>query len=350
MTILDLKTAIASYFEVAVADLTVNGQDLALLALNQVRRKAELECDFEFQRKLVTVSVDPVTGGSLGNAVLYGTSTAAIVKTVLDIGTFDTAANFRPVEWTTVAEGIERQRKEERYTLSTYATEGDLRAVDTARRYLLTNDTLYRFPKESTVDAATLGLEVYVFSPDWTASSSTLAVTGGTGVTGVNTTFYQYGYYTKTTADGSRPLWLSSAIGGGGAAAATYAIWHKSNSAGFVLSLASDIGNTTASNTHVFTSGLLARPSGAATAASGTFTGTATVAATDVDSTSDTWTEYAAQYLQWGAIVHLNHLFKHFVFRQEGNLPPPEKLRDDGLVAFKDWDSARYENNRRHSR
>lgn len=31
-------------------------------------------------------------------------------------------------------------------------------------------------------------------------------------------------------------------------------------------------------------------------------------------------------WLQWQTIIELNHLNKHFVYRQEGNLPPPEKM------------------------
>lgn len=62
------------------------------------------------------------------------------------------------------------------------------------------------------------------------------------------------------------------------------------------------------------------------------------------------WLFHGAMYLQWATVVQLNHIFKGFVFRQEGNLPPPEKLRDEGLDAMQRWDNFRFEQFRRHSR
>ena len=64
--------------------------------------------------------------------------------------------------------------------------------------------------------------------------------------------------------------------------------------------------------------------------------------------TSDIWLTKGSQYLLWGGIVEANHLAKEFVFRQEGNLPPPEKLRDSALEMFVQWDTFKYEQNRRH--
>jgi hypothetical protein len=239
--LLEIKTAVANYFEKVVADLTVNSQDLFLFAANQVRRQAELTHDFEFQRKLVTISVNGVTGGSLSSAVLYGTNTAADIKSVIDCGLFDTNGNFRPVEWTTVAEGLERQRGDNRTVSPRYPTDDwFVSQPNGVNRFEFTGDTVYRFPKDAT-NNFTLGMEVYTFWSDWTAS------------------------------DLSAP-------------------------------------------------------------------------------TTDTWTKYGAQFLQWATIVQINYLFKSFVFRQEGNLNPPDKLADSGLASFIEWDAYRLEENRRHGR
>lgn len=344
-TILEIKTAIASYFEVSLSDLTVNGQDLALLALNQVRRNAELNHDFEFQRKLATVSVDGVTGGSLEAAVLYGTATACNIKSVIDMGLFDDELNLRPVEWTTVSESLERQRIENPRTVPRYPSDGWARSGPVGQgRFALSGTSIYRFPKDDT-STFSLGLEVYAFSDDWARDTETIVVTGGTGVTGVNTTYYPYGTY----ATGSQPktLWLS--LPNGASTSTVYAIHYGANDTGFWLTTISDVGVNNGSNKHYWatTDDFI---SGARTSSAGTFTGTPTATHNVSNNTSDIWTTYATQYLQWGAIVHLNHLFKHFVFRQEGNLPPPEKLRDEGLEAFKSWDAFRYEQNRRHGR
>lgn len=45
----------------------------------------------------------------------------------------------------------------------------------------------------------------------------------------------------------------------------------------------------------------------------------------------DLFVTRGAEYLQWAAIVELNHYFKEFVARTEGNLPTPEKMRDSAL-------------------
>ena len=55
--------------------------------------------------------------------------------------------------------------------------------------------------------------------------------------------------------------------------------------------------------------------------------------------TSDIWLNQRGPYLLWAGIVEVNHLVKEFVFRQEGNLPPPEKLAEIALETFRQWDS-----------
>lgn len=239
--LLEIKTAVANYFEKSLAELTVLGQDLFLFAANQVRRQAEMLHDFEFQRKVVTVSVNGVTGGSLSSAVLYGTSTACDIKSVIDCGLFDSEYNFRPVEWTTVAEGLERQRGDNRMISPRYPTDDWFVSQPNAiGRFEFAGDTVYRFPRDAS-NSFTLGMEVYAFQTDWAA-------------------------------------------------------------------------------------GDLSAP------------------------TTDTWTKYASQYIQWASIVQINHLFKSFVFRQEGNLQPPDKMAEAGLSAFVEWDAYRLEQNRRHNR
>lgn len=75
----------------------------------------------------------------------------------------------------------------------------------------------------------------------------------------------------------------------------------------------------------------------------------------DADAAADAvgdgeWLLNGYTYLQWAAIVHMNEFFKGFVFRQEGNLPPPETLRDNALNAMITWQVFKYEQYRRHSR
>lgn len=356
MTILEIKTVIAGLLDLTngVGDLIIQGQDFGLIALNHVRRQAELNHDFEFQRKLVQVTVDGSTGGSLGSAVLVSDGTTAVtVKSIIDMGLLDTDNNFIPVEWTTTTESLERQRivnrfDEPRLTTEDWYTKGPAGQG----RFTLSNDTIFRWPKDTENDY-TVALEVYAFSSDWTNTTHTVTVTGGTGVTAVNTTYYPYGLYTAELQGAGvvpRPIWISRRTYDNSYTTTAYAIWQKSNATGWYLSLASDIGKQSVADYHKFAAGEY--PTGAATAAGGTFTGTASAAyaVNGADSTTDTWTTYGSEYLIWGAVVYLNHVFKKFVFRQEGNLMPPEKMRDNALEAFKEWDAEKFELNRRHRR
>ena len=346
MTILQLKTAVANYFEKTVADLTVNGQDLGLLALNQVRRQAELGHDFEFQRKLVTVSVDGVTGGSLENAVLYSDGVTAVdVKTVIDIGTFDTSGNLRPVEWTTVAESLVRQREEERFTSwrNPQFEEVSLTYPKRAYRYAVSGASIFRFPKNNVVTPLTLGMEVYAFTADFGVQGgvpATVYIAGSDVATLVK-------LYTQVGFLNDYPLYMAIAM-----SAVEVVFW--SGGSWYIIP-SQFLGNTPGIYAYGHSVASVAtRPPDSGWTNLGTATGTVVLAYTEATSSgdgyTDEWTTYGAQYLQWGAICQLNHIFKSFVFRQEGNLPPPEKLRDDGLAAFISWDEARYENNRRHRR
>lgn len=342
MTILEIKTAVANYFEVPIGDLTVNGQDLGLLALNQVRRQAELGHDFEFQRRLVTVNVDGVTGGNLESAVLYSDGVTPVdVKTVVEIGLFDAHGNLRPVEWTTVAESLERQRAEERFGQTTWRESDELLSGEPAgvpRRFAISGSGIFHFPK-STVDTTyALGLEVYGFSPDWTSAAPSVVLSGET-----NGGSFVNGAYTEGYLDGTRVFYRKVT------SLAFYLMWPYGGD--WFVTLPESFYNTSATQRLTLSPAADPEsPAGTYTITGGLFAGTPVVTYSAGTSASDTWTNYAAQYLQWGAIVQLNHLFKHFVFRQEGNLPPPEKLRDEGLQAFKDWDASRYEQNRRHNR
>lgn len=154
--------------EVDPSALLVNSQDLGLLALNQARKQAELMYNFEFSRRLVTVTVDGVTGGSLSSAVLYGTNTVVDIKNIVDLGMFDSTGNLIPAEWTTISESLVRQREDNPSMEPRYVTDGWRSEGPVGRgRFVIANDTIYRFPKDSTA-SFDLGLEVYSFDYDWT--------------------------------------------------------------------------------------------------------------------------------------------------------------------------------------
>lgn len=351
-TILELKSTIAGILGVTVNDFTVNGIDFGLTALNAVRLHAEQGNDFEFQRKTLSLSVNTLTGGSLENAVIQGTSTPATIKTLIDVGQADTNGNFVPLEWTTRAESHERTRGENRYGSRSlrYPSDADTQVfVGGRRRVMLDNDRVSLFPMGTISENVTVLLDCYVYSSDWTSTSNTLTVTGATGVTGVNTTYYKYGntvggaFYLNTN-----PSTMTFSTG----PAVYYAIFYNwITNRWFIV----DVNNallTSPANRHelVTTS---QSPAGTYTGA-GTFTGTAVVALTTTDSTSDIWTTKGANYLIWASVVWLNQnasvFGKQFVTRQEGNLGPPTALRDEALATLIACDTNKFELFRRHGR
>lgn len=227
-----------------VTNLTVNTLDLFLAAVNQARMVAELNNDFEFTRRLMTLTVDGVTGGNLATAVEYGTSNIYEIKTMLDVGQFDTDGNFIPVEWTVTEDSLNRQRSNNPMTIVRYPTDAPSVTGPLGwRRFTFSGNKVYTFPKAPGV-TFNMGFEAYTFTNDWLT------------------------YAPPTSPSDPDALWLSK----------------------------------------------------------------------------------GAQYLQWQTIIQLNQLFKDFVFRQEGNLPPPQDLATQGLEAIKTWDAFRYTQFRRRGR
>lgn len=168
----------ASYLNVDVSELTQNGLDLFLHAANEARSSAELNHDFEFNRKLVTVSINGTTGGDLGAAV-DATATAVTVKTVIEAGLLDEHSNLVPVEWTTVAESLERQRGDNGFVVPRYPTDGWARSQPAGlSRFLFAGDVITSWPRTTESEAITfaLWLDVYAFTADWAASD----ISGGT--------------------------------------------------------------------------------------------------------------------------------------------------------------------------
>lgn len=346
MTLLELKTACANYHKVGLSDLTVLGQDLGLAALNQVRLTAELDHDFNFNRKLLSLSVSTVTGASLDSAVIYGTATTVNIKTILDVGTFDTGGNFVPQDWTTIEEGLERQREDNPYGGLRYQSDADIPSSPRgSRRFTIANNTLYNFPIAEVAETITVGIWADVFTADWTANT-TIAITGTTGVTAFNDTYYLTGEYAgRGIWVNSNPLTVTAPSGN----IARILWWDTSM---WLMTSAQDWGSAATGNYGSTAATSTTTPAGLTFTGHGTVTGTpvAGTATSTLTSANDVWTKWGAQYLQWAAIDQLNRYFKTYVARQEGNLASPSDLAAKGLEAFKDWDIAKYEQHRRHGR
>lgn len=338
MTLLEIISSAAAYLQTPVSTLTVNGMDLGLIAANHARRLGEMMHNFGFMQKLVTVSVNGVTGGSLETAVEYGTDTVVAIKSIQEVGIFDEDGNLRPFDWTTVGESLERQRQVVPGFQPRYPTDGEMFMTPSVPypRLTFTSDRVFMFPKNTTAPDLTVGIEAYVFTPDWSATTQTVTVTGATGVTAVNTTYYPAGVYNSMQYFTNLPA--SGAPGG-----ALYAIWYTGTE--WRITTVAAIG-TTPTDYHSFESES-SSPAGAYTG-HGAYTGTATAALANTNTQTGPWLTHGSQYILWQTVIQLNYLLKEFVGRQEGNLSAPTALADAGFEALRTWDIYQFEQWRRH--
>jgi hypothetical protein len=344
MTLLQLRSMIAAYLQKSVPDLTINGADLSLLALNNARKTAEMMHDFEFSRKHVTVTIDAMSGGTLDDVIQEGSPTCE-VKTVIECGIYDDAFNVHPVEWTTVSESIERQRQIKPGFGPRYPADGEVTTgyyeVGFPRIAFCGND-IWCVPTGIRGQEFDLELEVYTFQQDWTSTSDSVIVEQLTNPTAANGNYWPYGIYNQ------RPMYINILYGP--PVGPLYVIWWNGVDEWRVGAMA-EIGQPTLTN-YMSMKATTMVPGGAYTP-KGTWTATNTAGVAMVEmmpgnDTSDVWLTKGAQYLMWAGIIEINHLAKEFVFRQEGNLPPPEKLADAALENFRQWDSFKYEQDRRH--
>lgn len=328
-TLYEIKKQVAAYLGKALADLTVDSQDLCLAAFNQVVNAAEMDHDFEFNRKLVTVTVNGTTGGSLENAIDSGNLPVA-VKTVIDVGLVSGAGNLIPAQWTTVAENFERQRQSNRRASPLWLSDADAEYGSAGiSGFTFSGNSIYHWPRTSETDSTSyaLNLEVYAFSSPWTATDLGLGDLLVTGTMSPDVT----GVYYLVGADAN----------GNNVYASTTAVISKISTSWWIITLAGNKGWSHATDlAGVYTAAIVNGQT--------VSTGAPTVAV--ISATSDIWTTHGSQYLLWQTIVHLNKLFRVFVPRQEGNLPPPTDLADSGLQTLVDWDTNKFEQFRRHNR
>lgn len=343
MTLLEIKTEAATYFQIVPSAFTINGQDLFLTSANHVRRQAELAHDFEFLRKRVDVSVNGVTGGSLTTAIDHTTSAVTTIKTVIDCGLYDQFGNLVPTDWGPQVNNMEMQREQNPRIYPRYPT--DVVYLSYPRgllRFDFSGDSVFRFPVTETASTESylLGLECYTISSDWTGTVTNPVLAGSPELPGQDgTSFFVIGTYnTKylfmswdSTAEDSITPWM---------------LWWDGTH--WIESKAGNFQNPTLVNYGTFTSSVDI-PIGAYTG-HGTVSNNTLTLGSGGASVIDTWTTYGSQYILWATIIYMNHRFKQFVFRTEGNLQPPQALRDEALAAFIEWDTDRYTKFRREYR
>jgi hypothetical protein len=342
MTLLELRSTLAAYLQKTLPALTVNGVDLSILALNQVRREAEMLHDFEFSRRHVTITIDAIDGGTMLDAILEG-SPACDVKSVIECGVYDDDFNVHPVEWTTVAESLERQRQIKpgfgpRYPADWEATTG---YYDVGlQRIAICGDDIWMVPKGGAHKLIDLEFEVYAFTPDWSATSDSVLFKEMAGAVVLNQdTYWPYGIYN------ARPFYLNFLSG---PPSVMKALWYSLAGGQWRVSAVTDVGKEPPTLVNYQSMNATAQLPGGSYVGHGTLSNAGIAEVTNGSALTDIWLKHGAQYLLWAGVTQVNHLCKEFVFRQEGNLPPPEKLAEVSLENFRQWDAFKYEQDRRH--
>ena len=345
MTLLELRSTLAAYLQKTVPDLLVNGMDLSLLALNNVRRKAEMLHDFEFSRRRITVTLDGLDGGTLDDAIQEGSPTCE-VKSVIECGIYDDGWNVHPVEWTTVAESLERQRMMKpgfgpRYPSDGEATTGSYGAGMDLQRIAFCGNDIWCVPTRQKGKLFDLEIEAYTFQQDWLATSDSVVVTDVLGMDGVNGTYWPYGIFNQ------RPLYINVIDSAPPPSTMLRAIWWDASGEWRITSV-NFIGADPPTVVNYQSMTATSMTPGGQYTGHGAWAGLGTVTMAPGSDTGGIWLSKGSQYLLWAGIVEVNHLCKEFVFRQEGNLPPPEKMAEEALEVFRQWDTFKYEQTRRH--
>lgn len=229
------KAQIAGLFNLAVADFTINGEDMLTAAINHAVRKAQLNHSFERTKVLCQLSVDGAAGGAFADIVAKGTADPVKLLRIIDIGPYDDDnISLIPQTWMTYDEYKTRQRSHlgYEYDPETRYPAGELPSIGGVN-WVIVGETLMPIPAGNAGETQTVGLY------------------------GVKL----FGEY--ATGTGS-------------------------------------------------------------------------------DELEDMFLLFGSQYIQWEAALYLNHLRKEWVPRQEGNLPPPTTMRNEGWDALVKWDTYQY--------
>lgn len=345
-TLATLKSVCAAYHrQTDLTALTVNGVDLFLIAANNIRlNKCELLHNFELARCVATVTISGVSGASLDNAVITSNGDTSILVT----GTLSPDLT------------------------GTYLRQGDFSGyplfvkVGAPAAFLYYNTTLTTYVLCATLTTASL-TNAYIPSSDITIPTGTF-VGGGT----------HSGTATATGSEASRFSKIKEVV----------AITRQRPDGTYIpLDFTrADIPIERDRTELEFSDNLfpyLRFPSDAQINARGTassmiqrgrrleiypYYATNDTASWEVrleaygllnpytssnlndTGPTDFLIEYGFEFLMWGVILELNHYFKTFVPRTEGNLSPPDGKMKDAWQGLLDWDSYMVDSNSTRSR
>ena len=315
-------------FGKSTTDFVINSQDLLLQAINNAKRWAQSQHDFELCRQSVQVTVSATTGALLSTATeVEATSLVPIKKIEAAYLTYTNGQ--RPVGFVSKKfQTSDLRRKYENLpydpTHETNLTAGSSVTGVTTMPYIVQHGPrIFLYPDTSNVFTSG-STTVYLDVVRWLADYGTgdIDASGATNPTLVNDSdFVRMGEYLGLSFyqnSSGYKLWGYNAAG--------VITWYITGTAADFLSL---------SATNKFS--LVAQTPIGTWTNNGTYTGT-TVTVASSTSTNDFFLDYGSEFLFWRAIVEGNYKWKEFVNRTEGNLPPPDRPAAEAFAALKVWD------------
>lgn len=327
-TILELRTAIAGFLQRTTTDFTVGGVDLLTLGINMSKRWAQQNCDFEYCRKQVQISMNLTTGSDISTIVEQVTGTAVDVKRIE--GGYVTALDgtTRPIDFVGVRSTIEDiQRSYDAATDGVFDPASNSPLVPTSGFTPVLaqkGSILYLYPDSTLLfgtGSVTMLLDVIAFLADY-GSSGLATVSSVSSPAALNATWIYLGVYNN------HALYYTFTSG------VLYLMWN--DSAKWIISVANDL---TTSPTNYFSLISTADSPAGTYAPHGTFTGTPTVALSSTNPASDWFLNHGFEFLMWKTICDFNYLWQEFVPRQEGKLSAPTTARDQAWANLIAWNA-----------
>lgn len=323
MTIGELAKQVAFFLHQSRnAFVDEDGNDMIIAALNHVRKDAERDWWFSNQQAEAWLSVSPTSGGSLssGKLILAGafTETTCNIKAVetVYVGDDVNLSSYYPVYHDSKRLRSIKVRERLGYnsiqsdTIDIPRAPGDYVGRSALHQYqaIFLNNTLQFVPAFTTTKKVAVDCQLWL---DDYEADRVIVSTSSTASTSV-------------TLAAAAPL--SMVVGTSFMGTTVSAI----NTARTTITLTANANATITSWTYKPFKNVF----GVSSIGNGG------------ENYEDWFTEHGADYLLWGAVVHLNLFTNTFVNRAEGFNAPPEKARDSALAKLKSWDRLMWEQGR----
>jgi hypothetical protein len=327
MSILDdLKTDIAATLGRVPTDFVIGGSDLLVLAINNAKRWAQAQRDFDACRTQAKVTVSLSSGAAISAVTLLDGTTACNVKVIECAYMSWNDQTLKPINFLDRKTQSSELRKRLkgwpfRQTLDSPPIDfsNSLGIEDTPNLYQQ-GTSLYLWPQTNAAFGSSTSivvtLDVVQYLPDYT--SSNVAVVSGTS-NGWD------GNYPIQGAQNGQSLYINFS--------AQSALWWKTNL--WHLSALSDV-NGTPTNYYSYAStptneSPLVYPDSVDGSyfPTGSPTGFAVVSSAQSNAGNDWFLTHGYEFLKWRAIVEGNYLWEKFAQAQEGMLVSPvDKMKE----------------------